>query len=29
MVRRREEKQPPLVDKFWEYIRINYGQETI
>ena len=28
MVRRREEKQPPLVDKFWEYIRINYGQET-
>jgi LysR family hydrogen peroxide-inducible transcriptional activator len=29
MVRRQEEKQPPLVDKFWEYIRINYGQETI
>ena len=28
MVRRREEKHPPLVDKFWEYIRINYGQET-
>ena len=27
MVRRREEKHPPLVDKFWEYIRTNYGQE--
>ena len=27
MVRRREEKHPPLVDKFWEYIRTNYGQD--
>ena len=27
MVRRREEKHSPLVDKFWEYIRTNYGQD--
>ena len=27
MVRRREEIPPPLVNKFWEYIRTNYGQE--